>query len=222
MRRAAAVAIAAALCLVPVVEAGGRPQAGDPVTKASHCKRGEVPRNGRCVRSRKCRRPGLRSIARTSTARLLVTEAGDEVYYGCLFSRDRMVEVRALDEPESSCVHTCEQMHTPRLAGAFAAMIYSWTFSYGGGAPDDSGASVEVYSLRSGRTVRSYPVGSPDVLLLTARGDTVTLESRELRLRRRNGADTLLDSGEIPAASVRLDGSTLSWTNAGEAKQASL
>ena len=158
-------------------------------------------------------------MARTSTARLLVTEPGDAIYYGCLFSRDRMVEVRTLEALYES-VHRCERMHSPRVAGAFAAMIYSWSFSYGGGAPDDAGSEVEVYSLRSGRTIRTYPVAGAQAFLLADNGQTVTLEAGELRLHRRNGDDAVLDSGDIAPGSVRLDGRTLRWANAGRAREA--
>jgi len=222
MRGATVVIVVVVACLGVLAEAGGAGAPRDRVEGASHCERGEVPRNGRCVRSRKCRRPGLRSMARSTTGRLLATESGEATYYGCLFSRDRMVEVRVLDEPYESCVHTCETMHSPRVAGAFAAMIYSWSFSYGAGVPDDGGSSVEVYSLRSGRTIRTYPVGGARVFLLADNGHTVTLEAGELRLHRRNGDDAVLDSGDISPASVRLDGRTLRWSNAGQAREASI
>lgn len=200
--------------------AGGGDDAG-PLKRASHCKQGYVPRNGRCVRSRKCRRSGLRSIARTSTARLLVrADDGHETYYGCLFARDRMQELRSLYEPSYSCVHTCESVGPVRLAGPFAALVYSWSFSYGAGVPEDGGSSVEIYDIRSGRRVRSYS-GYPSVLLLAASGDSVTFDGAELRLRRRAGTDVVLDSGDIVPESIRLEGRTVKWAKGGEPKEAS-
>jgi hypothetical protein len=194
----------------------------EPIAAASHCKQGYVPRGGQCVRSRKCRRNGVESVARTSTARLLVLErGGEEVWYGCLFARDRMQRLRALDEPYSRCVHTCEYIGPVRLAGTYAALVYSWSFSYGGGVPDDGGSSVEIYDIRTGRGKRTYP-GYPEVLLLAENGDSVTFAGGELWIRGRDGDDRLLDRGsDIAHDSIRLDGRTVSWTKGGEARQAS-
>jgi hypothetical protein len=222
MRRGAAAAAALALTGLWFAPAGAAPPPGEPVAKSSHCKQGYVPRGGRCVRSRKCRRSGLEAVVRTRVARVLVhTGDREEVWYGCLFSDDRLRRLRALDEPAWDCVHVCEDIGSVTMAGTYVALFYTWSFSYGGGVPEEGHSTVEIYDTRSGRLRREFP-GYPTILLLAENGDSVAFDGAELWVRGRDGDDRLLDSGrDIERDSIRLEGRTVRWTKAGQAKEAS-
>jgi hypothetical protein len=188
-----------------------------------------LPAGGAAAKAKKapCSARESQTLVATPTARLydVVSDDGYEVF-GCLKRLGRRVSLFRGDDPGGdSCLHTCERLVMPRLGGNYAAYVYRYDFSYGGGAPDEHTRSVRVVDLRTGRKVREYP-GGPSVLLLSGGGTTIALTSvvggYELVAHWTFGVDRTLDSGAIAPASVVLDGSTVRWSKAGVPAVASL
>jgi hypothetical protein len=181
------------------------------------------------------------TLARTAHARVWYVgdpQAGAD-YYGCLKSKGRVRKLAST----SDCFHTCDEIAAPfRLKGRFVAWNHESSFSYGGGAPSTFEQDVEVFDLRSGRRVLTTQVyytetggadpartsGAPLAGLLVDPHGTVAILSGAApnftlgRMRIGETGPTEIDSGAIDPQSLRLDGELLSWTNAGQAKSASL
>jgi hypothetical protein len=176
------------------------------------------------------------TLARTDHARVWMvgdTESGAE-YFGCLRANGRVRRLSGTD----GCFHTCDTVARPvRLKGRFVAWVHEASFSYGGGAPSNESQAVEVYALKTGRQVLTTQVyfaesadsgtrvtGAPLAgLLLDPHGTVAFLSGSTLRrMSIGDSGPSAIDSGAIDPKSLRLAGELLTWTNAGQAKSASL
>jgi hypothetical protein len=184
-----------------------------------------------------CKKSGTRVAASGPLGRVLVS--GDRIkWYGCAKSRGRVRPLRQI-EAAPDCIHTCEAIVQPAVAGTYAAWIYRYDFSYGGGAPDEHTAKVEVYSLTRGKQVGSYPApattemfpggggttsSSVAAIALAPSGTVAALVGDSgtpaLRVYPLGGQTRELDRGNIDARSLRIAGHVLSWTKDGQPQSA--
>jgi hypothetical protein len=188
---------------------------------------------------RKCKKSGARVVASGPAGRVLVS--GDGVtWYGCAKARGLVNQLRTID-PAPDCVHICESIVQPAVAGTYAAWIYHYDFSYGGGAPDEHTAAVEVYSLTRGAQLARYPApvssqafpngsstsSSSVAAIALAPGGTVAAlvgdaGTLALRLYPLRGQMQELDRGNIDARSLRILGGEVVWTKDGQAQRFAL
>jgi hypothetical protein len=220
--------VAAGRALIAGIAAAGLLAASAPGATSQQPARKKVP---------PCKKSGARVAASAPLGRVLVS--GDGIrWYGCAKSRGRVRELRQI-EPAPDCIHTCESIVQPVVAGTYAAWIYRYDFSYGGGAPDEHTAKVELYSLTRGKQVGSYPApattemfpggggttsSSVAAIALAPSGTVAALVgdsgTSALRLYPLGGQLRELDRGNIDTRSLRIAGGVLSWTRDGQPQSA--
>jgi hypothetical protein len=159
------------------------------------------------------------TLASSRVARVYTVQ--DDYAAACLRRTGRAHRLRYFDGGYgASCFHICESVSSVLLHGSFVAWIYHSDLTYGDPSVDQHAVSVEVYRVTSGRQVAVYATRTT-LLLLDRHGRTVTLEpGGALTLHHPGGFAQVLDTGAI--ADVALAGETLSWTNAGVPRSASI
>jgi hypothetical protein len=162
------------------------------------------------------------TLADSRAVRVLIVNEADA--FVCVRKSGRRHHLASFNGYGDGCVHECESLPVVRVTRRYVAWIYHYDFSYGGDVPDVHYSRVQVFRVRDGRQVRAYSTDSAQ-LLLDPHGETVTLEiaptgAGTLTAHPVSGGARVLDAGAI--AGVTLRGETVSWTNAGAVKQATL
>jgi hypothetical protein len=174
----------------------------------------------------RCLPPLARTVVRTARARVYQRRARDGIVhtYGCLASSGRAVPLDNVDDLDNG-----HQLLPPvALAGPFVA--YQDIYSYENAAePGEYYVTAHVVDLRTGRTVRqgcSDPdcYANLDSLVLAPTGAVAWVsDNRVWRLAGARKTPERLDGGgEVPADSLRLRGSRLSWVEGGRPRRATL
>ncbi|MFL5895381.1 MAG: calcium-binding protein [Thermoleophilaceae bacterium] len=181
-----------------------------------------------------CRPPGSNTLATTATARVFSLTVERETYtYGCLLGVRGLMELGGMSEFGDS-----DFVDLLQLAGPYAGFAYSYQ------GPASSYTQVHVVDLRSGAVVHVGGAG-PDNgddngavtdLVMKPNGsvawigagltwNAATRQNERVTIVGKidTGGYAELDRGDdIDAGSLRLDGSALSWTNAGRPRTATL
>lgn len=176
-------------------------------------------------KKRSCTAKGAKTVAGNRYARVFSAPArpgdyADERLFGCLYSKGRRVPLaEAYDDDYVSA----EEFRKVRLRGRFVAWEQeSYDISCKTGCPPGHQAttwrvhSVDLRSRRD-RSYRGAVLG--DSLVLGRLGTPAWLEPLGDSVRVRAGG-AALDEGAV--ASLALRGSTLTWTNAGHQRGATL
>jgi hypothetical protein len=184
-----------------------------------------------------CQRLKGRDLAPARSVKLVRhrnDEAGTDLL-GCVLPRGRVRTVAYSSDEET----TTEGYRIRQVAGAIVLLASTYDSQYG------SGRSLSVYNIATGRAYVIANVcsglgdpscgdplkagaaaafinkrGQAGAALVPTGGDPVTIVGFSSRGQRRD-----LDSGpaaELPAASLQLKGSTVSWTHSGQARTATL
>jgi hypothetical protein len=160
---------------------------------------------------------------RSAVAYTLPNSAGADTLYGCLKSNGVKVKVAKGYDDGIETSTTFDQL---RLNGRF--LVWQWTdfdVSCKADCPPGYEAyhySLERIDLKTRKHLTAAGHAEDGALVVSAnRGAIGWIEKTATGYDVNAGAETL-DSGAIDPQSLRLKGSTLSWTNAGMSKTATL
>ena len=181
-----------------------------------------------------CRPAGSQTVVETPAARVFRLRIGKESYtYGCLFAVRGLIELGGMSE-----FGDVDSVDMVSLAGPYAG------FAYGYSGPADTYEDVRVVDLRSGQDLylggagpdHSDEQGAVSGLVMKPDGSVAwigmgltwnpaTQNNERVTIVGKidSGGYAELDRGDgIDTSSLRLDGSTLTWTDAGQTRTAML
>lgn len=177
-----------------------------------------------------CKSPSSKTLVNNTTARVFSKKDGSVTrYFGCYWKTARKTQL-SVDSTSGDDVFS---FTLPKLAGRYVAFVERNFDSTG-----DGGTVVDIYNLKSGRlkaeSIKTAGgTGGPiewhvTSLVLSSDGSAAWITKNDYNAelgevwKLTDTGDTQLATGNIDPKSLKLSGTTLTWTVAGVAQSASL